>query len=71
MKDIHTGEVKSHNPKIDISPVIRKIASRREVIEEDFSSGVSDERELLAEEFVSAFAAANLPECIKSVFGKN
>lgn len=71
MKDIHTDEVKSHNPKIDISPVIRKIASRREVIEGDFSSGASDERELLAEEFVPAFAAANLPEYVKSVFGEN
>jgi hypothetical protein len=71
MKDIHTGEAMSHNPKIDISPVIRKVASRRDVIEGDFSSGASDERELLAEEFVPAFAATNLPEYVKSVFGEN
>jgi len=71
MKDIHTGEEKRHNPKIDISDVVRKVASRRNVIEGSFSSGASDEREHLAEEFVPAFAAENLPGYIKSVFEEN
>ncbi|GAA0530925.1 hypothetical protein ABNG02_02010 [Halorubrum ejinorense] len=71
MKDIHTGEERRHNPKVDISDVVRKVASRRNVIEGSFSSGASDEREHLAEEFVPAFAAENLPKHVKSVFEEN
>lgn len=68
VKDLQTGEVKEDAPKVDISSTIRKVASRRDVIEGDFSSGASDERSELTSELVPAFAAERLPEHVESVF---
>ena len=70
MKDLETGEVAEASPKVDISSAIRKVASRRGVIEGDFSSGASEERAKLVQEFVPAFAAENLPVLVKSTFDR-
>lgn len=68
VKDLQTGEVKEDAPKVDISSAIRKVASRRDVIEGDFSSGASDERSELSNDLVPAFAAERLSEHVESVF---
>lgn len=71
MKDLETGEIEGASPKVDISSTIRKVASRRNVIEGEFSSGASDEREDLASEFIPTFASENLPSVVKSTFNKD
>jgi len=71
VKDLETDQTVEACPKVDISPAIDRIARRLDVIDGDLpdNGGTEVEREMLYDEFVPAFATANLLDHAKTVLG--
>jgi len=68
VKDLETNEIKSHIPKVDLTPVIEQEAIRLDAIDGKVGDGRNAERQVLLEEFVPAFAEANLCDHVTTVF---
>lgn len=68
-KDLETGEIKTDVPKVDISPAVEREAIRLNTIDGEVAEGREQERKMLLEELVPAFAADNLLSHVVSGFG--
>ena len=67
-KNLRTGEIKRDEQAVDLSPVVKSVARRQGTLEGDPGSTRPEERVVLNEEFVPAFAARNLESYVRNLW---